>query len=235
MYRAAICEDEAVFRAGQEEICRGIFRKLNIEYHISLFESSAIFWDAFSRGERYDLLLLDIVMDGTDGMALARNIREHDASAAIIFITSNPAHVWQGYDVGALHYLMKPLDGGVLERLIAADYDRRFQSNVLIARSGAQTVQIPAADIVCLETSGKRVVVTLEDRTVDCSGKLSELLAGLPKEQFVRCHIAYAVNVRKIQELTRTDAVVAGGKRIPVSRACSKDVQKAFLRKMRKG
>ena len=96
MYKAAICDDEAVFRAEQEQICRGIFEKLNIEYHISVFESSAAFWSAFSSGKRYDLLLLDIMMDRTDGMELARKIREHDNGSAIIFVTSNPDHVWRG-------------------------------------------------------------------------------------------------------------------------------------------
>ncbi|MCL2083641.1 MAG: LytTR family DNA-binding domain-containing protein [Oscillospiraceae bacterium] len=234
MYRIAICEDEAVFRAEHERICRRIFAKLNIEYHISSFESSAAFLDAFSKGRRYDLFLLDIVMDETNGMELARKIRESGDDAAIIFITSNPDHVWQGYDVGALHYLMKPPDGDVLERLIASDYDRRFQSGSIVVRAGAQTLRIPAEDVICLETVGKRVAVTLDDRTVECSGKLSELLSGLPKEQFVRCHVAYAVNVRKMQEITRTDAVAVNGKKIPISRAYSKDVQKAFLRKMRK-
>ena len=235
MYKAAICEDEAIFSAEHEQICRDIFTRLNIEYHISVFESSADFWAAFSKGERYDLMLLDIMMDETTGMELARKIRGSGDDAAIIFITSNPGHVWQGYDVNALHYLMKPLDRGVLERLIASDYARRFQSDSLAVKAGTQTLRIPAADIVCLETSGKRVTVTLENRTLECSGKLSELLGQLPKEQFVRCHVAYAVNVRKVKELTRTDAITLNGRKVPVSRTYSKDVQKVFLRNMRKG
>jgi len=233
LYTVAICEDEAVFRDEQESICRGIFEKLNLEHHISVFESGTDFWNAFLAGKRHDLILLDIIMDETNGMDLAKKIREHDGDAAIIFITSHPAFALQGYDVNALHYLMKPLDSDVLERLINSDYRHRFQCNFLVFKSGTQTLRLPIRDVICLETVGRRVAITMRDRTVEYSGKLSDLLDG--KEQFVRCHKAFAVNPRNIQELTRTDAIATNEKMIPVSRTYMKDVQKALLRQIRDG
>jgi len=233
MYRVAICEDEAISRQAQEKICREILEKLNIKHHISVFEAGADFWSAFSEGTRYDLILLDIVMDEPNGMVLARRIREYDGDAAIIFISSNPGFSLQGYDVGALHYLIKPLDGEVLERLIASDYQRRFQNQYLVFKSGTQSLRVPIKDIICLETVDRHVAITLPDRTVDCHGTLSELIDG--QARLVRCHKAFAVNLSNIRELTRTDAIAVNGKAIPVSRTFSKDVQKAFLRQMRDG
>ena len=231
MYTVAICEDEVVFRDEQESICRSIFEKLNLEYHISVFNSGTDFWDIFLTGKRYDLILLDIIMDETNGMELAQRIREFDGDVAIVFITSNPGFALHGYDVNALHYLMKPLDSDVLERLIKADYRHRFQSHFLVFKSGTKTMRLPVRDIICLETVGRRVAITMPDRTVEYSGKLSDLLDG--KEQFVRCHKAFAINPRNIQEMTRTDAIAINGKMIPVSRTHLKDVQKALLRQIR--
>ena len=233
MYTVAICEDEIAFRNEQESICCGVLEKLNLEFHISVFDSGTDFWDTFLTGKRYDLILLDIIMDETNGMELAQKIREHDADAAIVFITSNPGFALQGYDVNALHYLMKPLDSDVLERLIKDDHRRRFQYNFLVFKSGIQTLRLPIRDVICLETVGRRVAITLPDRTVEYSGKLSDLLEG--KEQLVRCHKAFAVNPRNIRELTRTDAVAENGKIIPVSRTYIKDVQKALLKQIRDG
>ena len=233
MYRVAICEDEPVFRTSQEKTCREILERLHIEYNISVFDTSIDFWVAFSCGERYDLLLLDIVMSETNGMELARKIREHDSDATIIFITSNPEYSIQGYDVNALHYLLKPLDSSVLERLITEDERRRFQSNILTVKTGAQTLRVPVKDIVCLETVGRRVAITLTDRVIDCHGKLSELINGVA--QFVRCHSSFAVNMEHIRELTRTDVITTEGKSIPVSRTYTKDVQRAIARQMRRG
>jgi len=232
MYRVALCEDEKIYSRAQTKICREILEKLNIEHSISVFENSAEFQTSFSNGERYDLILLDIVMDGTDGMELAREIRGHDSEAAIVFITANPEFALQGYDVNALHYLMKPLSKDMLSKLIASDYERRFQCNYFIVKSGAQKLRIPTREIICFETVDRRVIITLKDGTVDYSGKLSEIAEGLPGEMFVRCHIGYIVNLKNIKTLTRTEAIAANGKIIPVSRSYCATIQKAFLKQM---
>jgi len=232
MYRVALCEDEQIYARAQAEICREVLEKLNIKHSISVFETSADFRASFSNGARYDLILLDIVMDGTDGMELAREIRGHDSEAAIVFITVNPDFALQGYDVNALHYLMKPLGSDVLEKLIASDYERRFQCNYLIVKSGVQSMRIPIGDIICFETVGRRVIITLKDGTANYSGKLSEISEGLPSGLFIRCHIGYIVNLKNIKTLTRTEAIAVNGKIIPVSRSYSPAIQKAFLKQM---
>lgn len=233
MYQVAICEDEKIFSEAHIKICRDIFNKLNIDCHISAFDNSADFLKAYSGGQkRYNLILLDIVMDGINGMELARMVRESDEDATIIFVTSSSEYALQGYDVKALHYLMKPVDSDRLERLIWEDYQNKFQSNFFMFKSGSQNLRIPINDILVLETVGRRVEITLPDKTHSYSGKLTELLDQLPKERFVRCHQAFAVNIDNIRELTRQDAVTVTGKTIPVSRTFMKDTKKAFLKRM---
>ncbi len=234
MYKVALCEDEKVFSEAQKKICQDIFSKLNIEYHISVFQNNNDFLNAFiDNGKRYDLLLLDILMEGTDGMALARRIRKTDKETTIIFITSSPDYALQGYDVEAMHYLIKPVDSGKLERLIYADYHSRFLNQIFMFETRDGKKRIAIKDIICLETAGRKVGVTTPQSLIFVSGKLTDLLNQLPKEPFVRCHQAYAINIRNIRELTKQDVIAVDGKVIPVSRTFMKDVQKAFMRQMR--
>lgn len=236
MYKVALCEDEKIFSDAQKKICCNILEKLYIEYHISVFDNSSDLLKVLSEENgQYDLLLLDIVMDGMDGMTLARRIRETDGDATIIFITSTQEYALQGYDVNALHYLMKPVDGNTLERLIEADYKRRFLTQVVVLESETGKQRTAVKSIVCLETVGRRVEVTLTNGNAYYSGKLTALLDELPKDMFVRCHQAFAVNMANIRELTRQDVIAVSGKRIPVSRTFAKDVQKAFARQLREG
>ena len=58
----------------------------------------------------FDLLLLDIDMDGMDGMALAKEIRKKDQKLPIVFLTNRSEYVFEGYEVGALRYLLKPVE-----------------------------------------------------------------------------------------------------------------------------
>lgn len=232
MYRIAICEDEAVFRLEQETVCRRICDGLHMEYEIAVFETGTDLLAVYDGGARYDLLLLDIVMDGLSGMELARRLRGLGDEAAIVFITSNPDYAIEGYDVGALHYLMKPLDGSALGKVIAADYKRRFSRSYLFVKSGTQNLRLPLKDIICLETVGRRVRITTLNGEIETPAKLAELLEYLPKEQFCRCHVGFAVNLCNIQTVSRTDAVAVNGKVVPVSRAYLKEVEKAFLKRI---
>lgn len=234
MYRVALCEDEACFSVELEKICRAIFDKVMIEYELDLFESSDAFMRAFSsEHRRFDLMLLDIVMAEPNGMELAHLIRQEDTEGSIIFVTFNPDYALLGYDVQALHYLMKPVDKDVLERLIVSDYKGRFETGFFMFESGTQKLRVAMKDIISLETVSRRVAVSLHSDTVYYSGKLSDLLVKLPKEQFIRCHQAFALNICNIRELNQHEAIAINGKSIPVSRSFTKDVQRAFAKVLR--
>jgi DNA-binding LytR/AlgR family response regulator len=232
MYRVALCDDEKIFSETHEKLCRKILDKLNIGYKISVFTGSADFLSSFEEGHQYDIILLDIVMDEPNGMELARIIRNADKEAAIIFITAGKEYAIQGYEVNALHYLLKPVDADILERLIKTAYCEKFQCKYFNLKSGAQNIRIPVKDIVFLEITGRKVRITLTNKTVNYSGKLTDLLDELPKDCIVRCHQAFAVNMNNILELTRQDAIAVTGVKIPISRAFLKSVQTAFLRQM---
>jgi DNA-binding LytR/AlgR family response regulator len=76
------------------------------------------------------------------------------------------------------------------------------------------------------------VEIAYRGKALNWPGKLSELLERLPKDCFVRCHQGFAVNIGNIREITRFYAIAINGKKIPISRAYMKEVQKAFLAKM---
>jgi DNA-binding LytR/AlgR family response regulator len=139
----------------------------------------------------------------------------------------------QGYEVNALHYLMKPLDRDVLRKLITSDYERRFKHRFLIIKSGTQNLRIPLINIISFEIARRRVLITLVDHTVEYSGKLSELSEYIPSESFIRCHVSFIINLKNIRKLTPTEAIAVNGKIIPVSRAYTKEAQKAFLNQMK--
>lgn len=231
MYRIALCDDEQIFSKEQEKICQNILEKLNIKYSLDVFESSGEFLNAFLKQQkRFDLMLLDIVMDKPDGMELAHIIRQSDREGSIVFITANPDFALQGYDVKALHYLIKPINPLILEKLIRSDYNSRFKNSVIAFETKGQKYRIFVNDIVYLETTGRKVTIYLSETELCYTGKLAQLLNELPKDQFIRCHQAFAININKIRELTRQDAISLNGRKIPVSRTYVKNVQTAFMK-----
>jgi len=198
-----------------------------------MFDSSTGFLTAFiERNMRYDLILLDIAMDKIDGIELARIIRNFDNEADIIFITSKQEYAIEGYDVNALHYLMKPVNTTKLEALIKMSYAKKYQESIIVVKSGNQHFRVPVGTIVSIETVGRQVKLSLLDKEINCPGKLIDILSELPCGQFVRCHQAFAVNVNNVRTLSRKTAVTINGKEIPVSRTYLDDTRNAILNRM---
>jgi DNA-binding LytR/AlgR family response regulator len=233
VYSIAICEDEKQFSQAEEKICTDILKCNSIEHSISVFDSSENFLSAFfGEQKRYDLIILDIVMEKMNGMELAEEIRKHDNKTTIIFITSSPEYALQGYDVRAMHYLLKPIDSQALEQLVLTDYHEKFQNFFLCFKSGTKTLRISADDIIRAETVGRQVIITLANSFVNYPGKLTELLEKLPNDRFVRCHKSFIINLCNTRELTRNSAVSVNGTETPVSRTFLYETKQAFLRQI---
>ncbi|MDR1704455.1 MAG: LytTR family transcriptional regulator DNA-binding domain-containing protein [Clostridiales bacterium] len=232
IFQIALCDDEKIFAETQEKLCRAILDGMNIKYDISVYENAEAFLADFSEaGKRYDLILLDIFMDGMDGLELAKKIREADEETAVIFLTSSPDYMSSGYYVRAFRYFQKCKDEEKLEQAIKEVYELRYKTLCLIIETGNITQRIPLKDIIALEINNKKVAITAKDEVFHYAGRLTELLAKLPGGSFVRCHKAFAVNVNNIYELGRSAAVAINGKRVPISRPYVNDVKTAFLNK----
>lgn len=234
MYHIGICEDEALQREALEEKCHKLLEELEIEYRLSVFENSDQCFAYLSQsGVTFDLLLLDIVMEGTSGMELARRIRKTDELVTIVFITSNPEFAIEGYDVRALNYLMKPVLKDTLKAIIQKDYKNKYEKNYFIFENGTVKQKIWIEDILYLESKGRKVEITMKEEVLFYRGRLTLLLEQLPEGKFFRCHQSFAVNINHMKEFTQQELSALDGKKIPISRKYSKEILAAFMKEMR--
>ena len=103
--RIAICDDEV---RGRERI-RTLLEKEFSQAQRSEFDSGMKLLEAVEKGYQPDIVLLDIAMEGMNGMETAKRLREL-SDVILIFVTEVKEQVFQAFDVGAFHYLMKPVD-----------------------------------------------------------------------------------------------------------------------------
>ena len=126
MYRVAVCEDDP--RTAEQNkiaVCRilnGRGRVQGRDYDIEVFHTTAPLMERLTANSNaYQLLLLDIQLDGDNGVELARFLREHQVNASIIYITDHPGFALDSFPTYPLEYLLKPVDK---DRLSAAlDWD----------------------------------------------------------------------------------------------------------------
>jgi DNA-binding LytR/AlgR family response regulator len=177
---------------------------------------------------RFDLLLVDIAMPGLDGIQLAQVLDRFAAPPAFAFVTAHERHALEAFDVGAIGYLLKPIDRQRLERLlrrvVQAGHERRDESLLeTIPLEHAGSTRIAARDeVVLVESAGDYVRVHLRDRTSHLLRMpISALEHAWADHGFVRVHRSWLVPLRAITELRSDEsgtALVAAGRLVPVSR-----------------
>src|SRR5574344_1303052 len=116
-------------------ICWGEKKEHNIL--VDLFDSAENFLFEMNGREKipYDLLMLDISMGDMDGFSLAETIRKKDKKIRTIFLTSDPGRVFDGYEVDAWRYLLKPIDEEKINSFmseLAGDIENKGTAYVLM-------------------------------------------------------------------------------------------------------
>ena len=176
----------------------------------------------------FDLLLLDIEMGEMDGVSLAKQVRRTNELMQIVFITGYSDYITEGYEVAALHYLMKP----VKEEKLFAVLDRAVErlhknTKVLTLETAEEMVRVPLYQVSALEVQRNYVTVhARQDYTVKKS--LSELMEQLD-ERFFRVGRSAVVNLNDISRVTRSDIYLTDGRSIPLPRGAYDKLNRAII------
>ena len=108
MYHIAIVEDEAEFTAQLQEYLKQYQKENNVAFKVSDFPDGADILEDYQ--PLYDIILLDIEMPKVNGMEAAEKIRQMDSDVILMFITNMASYAIRGYEVGALDFVMKPIN-----------------------------------------------------------------------------------------------------------------------------
>ena len=196
--------------------------------HIDEYASAENF--LFCRPDKpCDLLLLDIEMSRLNGMELARKLRAEGDMLPIVFVTGYSEYMNEGYEVEALHYLLKPADREKLFAVLDRYVKKRVPENEIMLECEEGTLHVSPDTITYCEAMGKKSAVRLSDgKTLECSTGISALQALLP-EGFTLCHRSYIVNLRFVRSIGRSELTLDGGGIIPISRRLYKEINEKFI------
>ena len=228
--KIAICDDDA----SQREYLIGTVaewaKKNRHLAEIRQYIDAKSFLFDYSEDKGFDILLLDIEMPEMNGIELAKTVRRENSTVQIVFITGFYEYFSDGFDVSALHYLIKPAD----ERKLCAVLDKAAgnlayrQRSVLLSTSDGE-IKVPLADILYVESENVYIIVHTvhgDYRTRMALSKFSEQL----DETFYKVHRSFIVGLKYIKKITRTDVTMINGETVPISRGLYDEVHTALIK-----
>lgn len=193
------------------------------------FTSAEAFSFHYEDHKDYDILLLDIEMAQMNGVELAKMIRKSNREVQIIFITGYSDYIADGYDVEALNYLLKPVNPekllAVLDR--ACEKLQKNRASLLLELSDSM-VRIPLYEIRYIEVRSNYVTIHAS-REVTVKTTLSAVEQELD-DSFFRTGRSFLVNMQYIRKITKTDVILEGDIRVPLSRGFYEPLNRAFIR-----
>lgn len=232
MIRIAICDDERF----QAELLQGYVKEWGRVRRepadTAIFPSGDAFLFAWEEDKAWDVLLLDIQMSGIDGVELARKLRKTGAALPIVFVTGVGDRMAEGYEVEALHFLIKPINQDKLFACLDRAMEKSLQETALLLDTpDGGELRLSPRDIGAIEAAGRQIRIILgSGEALEAKARFREVSQALAPHDFIQCHRSYMVGLRYIRLLRKEQLILDCGAAIPVSRRLFQQVHAAFVR-----
>lgn len=209
MLKIAVVDDEELYITQILEYIRQYAKEKNLEIQTEAFGDGRHLLKGYSK--RFDVILLDIEMEGMDGMETARRIRQVDQDVVLVFITNMAQYAINGYEVGALDYVLKPISYYTcsvrLERAIARVVKGHSQELLLTLADGIK--RLKAEEVWYVEVQNRMLHYHTEAGVFAVRGTLHGVEEQLRDCHFVRCNHWYLVNLKYVTEIRKNIVIVA--------------------------
>ncbi|MCH5343945.1 MAG: response regulator transcription factor [Acetatifactor sp.] len=233
MTKVAFCDDELSMLNKLQVLLDGYRVKQNREIEYTAFCSPLELLAAIERGIRFDVLLLDVLMPGENGIDTAAEIRRYDNNVKIIFLTSSAEFAVQSYAVSAFFYQLKPIQAESFFRVMDAVLDEceKEQTDSLILRCKGGITRIELKTLEYCEVIHRTLFFHLTNgKVLESTGSLDELCGQLkPYGNFLRPHRSYLVNLEYVQNLSARAITMSCLTEIPIPRGKYNEVKNTFL------
>jgi len=227
-YRVAVVDDSVVDADFVKELLDCWAAQRQIAVWAEYFNSAENFMFCYADDKNWDILLLDIEMGAMDGVTMAKRVRQDNEAVQIVFITGYSDYIAEGYEVAALHYLMKPVNQGKLFAVLDRAMEKRKQEErCLNLEAYGELVRIPFYEIRYLDVHQNYVTVHARaDHTV------KRTLGDFEKEldeRFCRVGRSMIVNLKYIQRVTKTEVFLSDGTVLPLPRGAYEPLNRAII------
>lgn len=237
MLRIAICDDEKIICQQFEDMLADISKNIDEKLDVEVFYSGEELCKFLLRGNRYDLIFLDIELFEINGVEVGKKIREEmdDESTQIVYVSSKESYAMDLFEVRPLNFLVKPINKDKIESVIIKAIKLMEKTKYFYEyKNGNVNFSVPVGDILYFESDGRKVNIVLMDEMKSFYGKLSEVEEQLNIQDFIMIHKSYLINFNHVIEYTYDYVKMSNKELLTISQNNRKAVrEQLLLRKQR--
>ena len=229
--RIAIVDDLADERAWLKERLARQLALRGAAAELLAFDSGESFLAA-EKKQRFTAAFLDIYMDGMSGMEAAKELRKTDASCLLVFTTTSADHALEGFQVRALHYLVKPFSESELSALLDEMLAKLPRPEPFLAvKVGGSDVRLFYRDMICAEHFAHMINIhTTAGKTLATRQSFKVFTEPLRKDaRFFVCGRGVIVNLEHAADFQDAAFCMTDGSRVYVSQELRKSARQAFM------
>ena len=229
--RIAIVDDLADERAWLKERLARQLALRGAEAELLEFDSGESFLAA-EKKQRFTAAFLDIYMDGMSGMEAAKELRKTDTSCLLVFTTTSTDHALEGFQVRALHYLVKPFSESELSALLDEMLAKLPRPEPFLAvKVGGSDVRLFYRDMICAEHFAHMINIhTTAGKTLATRQSFKVFTEPLRKDaRFFVCGRGVIVNLEHAADFQDAAFCMTDGSRVYVSQELRKSARQAFM------
>ena len=233
MLKIAFCDDENQETRRLEALLEEYAADRGQDFAHTSYQSPVELMAEVEKGTRFDIILLDVLMPGENGMAAAQEIREYDSNVKIIFLTSSTEFAVESYAVDAWYYQLKPIRREDFFRLMdsACAACTREQKHSLILRSKSGIVRLELEELVYCEVMGRTLTFHLNNGVVlESMGRLDDLCDQLVEyPNFLRPHRSFLINMEYIANIAARSITMQDGAVVPLPHGKYSETKDRYL------
>ena len=232
MLNIAICDDEEIYICAILEILEEQASFMNMKINFEIYNSAEELLEVVEEEPlKYPIMFLDIFMDKMTGIELSKKVKFINKSIDIIFITSTKEFIFDAYDIGALNYILKPIDKNRLkEQFLRAVNLVENNKNKFVITKNFDIYTVNISEIIYFEVRNRIITVEYIGGEIEFYGKLSAIEKEVLEYNFIKCHRAYIVNPKYIFKIVGYNIILKDGRSIPVSRLKGSSVKEKFIK-----
>ncbi|MGL5820107.1 MAG: LytR/AlgR family response regulator transcription factor [Sarcina sp.] len=231
MVNIAICDDEKVYSDAILDILSECAKFISFKTKFDVYNSSEELLEVLEENPlKYSILFVDILMPGLTGVELSQRIKRLNENIYIIFITSTKDFIFDAYDIGALNYILKPIEKNRLEeQFLRAIKAVKKKNESFVVNKNNEIYTINIEDIIYFEVRNRVTTVEYVGGTLDFYEKISDVEERLKEYNFIKTHRSYIVNPEYIFKISSSTIELKDGRWIPISKLRLKSIKKEFM------